>query len=65
MPLDYDVQATATAMRAEGLPEEFVESLETGIWTTCAAILPAAERQTGRQQSAQQATQLQQVGTYT
>lgn len=42
--LDYDVAATAEAMRAEGLPEEFVASLETGVWTTCAEILPEAER---------------------
>jgi len=45
--LDYDVAATAAAMRAEGLPEEFVASLETGVWTTCAEILPAAERAMG------------------
>ncbi|MEL7351898.1 MAG: metallophosphoesterase [Cyanobacteria bacterium P01_A01_bin.116] len=44
MTLAYDVQRTAQAMRAEGLPEEFVASLETGIWTTCAEILPQAER---------------------
>ena len=43
--LDYDVAATASVMREEGLPEEFVQSLETGIWTTCAAILPEAERE--------------------
>ncbi|MEO0534268.1 MAG: metallophosphoesterase [Cyanobacteria bacterium P01_A01_bin.123] len=44
MTLDYDVSAVATAMRAEGLPEEFAESLETGIWTTCAEILPPTEQ---------------------
>lgn len=45
--LNYDVAATAEVMRAEGLPEEFVASLETGVWTTCAEILPAAERAVG------------------
>ncbi|NJM96857.1 MAG: metallophosphoesterase [Phormidesmis sp. RL_2_1] len=48
VPLNYDVQATTDAMRAEGLPEEFAESLETGIWTTCAEILPAAEKASGQ-----------------
>ncbi|MEL6903511.1 MAG: metallophosphoesterase [Cyanobacteria bacterium J06606_4] len=45
--MTYDVSATVRAMREEGLPEAFIESLETGIWTTCAEILPAAERQRG------------------
>ena len=31
-------------MRREGLPEEFVETIETGWWTTCLEILPARER---------------------
>ncbi|MEL6161434.1 MAG: metallophosphoesterase [Cyanobacteria bacterium J06623_5] len=42
--MTYDVSATVSAMRREGLPEAFIESLETGIWTTCAEILPTAER---------------------
>ncbi|MEM6426014.1 MAG: metallophosphoesterase, partial [Cyanobacteria bacterium P01_D01_bin.128] len=45
VPLDYDVSAVTAAMRAEKLPEEFAESLETGIWTTCSEILPASEQQ--------------------
>jgi hypothetical protein len=44
VPLRYDVAPVAAAMRTEGLPEAFAVSLETGLWTTCAAILPAAER---------------------
>ncbi|EKV01642.1 hypothetical protein Lepto7375DRAFT_3817 [Leptolyngbya sp. PCC 7375] len=32
------------AMRSERLPQEFSDSLEQGIWTTCAEILPAAEK---------------------
>ena len=41
--LSYDFNAVAAAMRAEGLPEEFATSLETGFWTTCAESLPPAE----------------------
>jgi hypothetical protein len=42
--MTYDAAPVATAMRAEGLPEAFARSLETGLWTTCSAILPDAER---------------------
>lgn len=42
--LEYDPAPVAAAMRAEGLPEAFAQSLERGVWTTCAAILPPAER---------------------
>lgn len=45
VPLTYDPQLVVTAMAAEGLPQEFQESLLTGVWTTCAEILPEAERQ--------------------
>jgi len=44
VPLVYDVEPVAAAIRAEGLPEAFAEALERGLWTTCANILPAAER---------------------
>ena len=44
VPLDYDAQPVAEAMRSEKLPDVFVESLIGGRWTTCANILPAAER---------------------
>lgn len=44
IPLTYDIESVTAAMRAEGLPQEFIESLEQGIWTTCAEILPAAEK---------------------
>lgn len=46
VPLEYDVAPVAAAMRAEGLPETFVDSLVRGIWTTCFNILPPAERET-------------------
>jgi hypothetical protein len=35
-------------MRAEALPAPFVETIETGWWTTCLEILPAKERARGR-----------------
>jgi hypothetical protein len=44
VPLAYDHHALARDMRAEGLPEEFVETILTGWWTTCLEILPAKER---------------------
>ncbi|MEA9358420.1 metallophosphoesterase [Bacteriovorax sp. PP10] len=43
-PLDYDPTAVINAMRSEGLPEEFSQSLLIGEWTTCSAILPDHER---------------------
>jgi len=44
-PLSYDPAPVVAAMAAAGLPVEFQESLLTGVWTTCAEILPEAERQ--------------------
>ncbi len=44
LPLSYDYQALATEMRQEDLPEEFIETILTGWWTTCLEILPAKER---------------------
>jgi len=48
VPLPYDHPALAREMRQEGLPEEFVETIETGWWTTCLEILPAKERARSR-----------------
>jgi hypothetical protein len=48
LPLRYDHQALAQEMRREELPEEFVETILTGWWTTCLEILPARERATSR-----------------
>ena len=47
-PLRYDHEALAAEMRAEELPEEFVETILTGWWTTCLEILPARERSRSR-----------------
>ncbi|HYG63674.1 MAG TPA: metallophosphoesterase, partial [Thermoanaerobaculia bacterium] len=44
VPLVYDHRSLAAEMRQEGLPEEFVETVLTGWWTTCLEILPARER---------------------
>lgn len=43
-PLDYDHVGFAGEMRSEELPEEFVETILSGWWTTCLEILPARER---------------------
>ena len=48
VPLAYDWQGLAGEMRAEELPEEFVETIETGWWTTCLEVLPAKERARSR-----------------
>ena len=48
LPLVYDHRGLAEEMRREDLPEEFVETIETGWWTTCLEILPARERAASR-----------------
>ena len=50
VPLDYDWRAQAASMRAGGLPEAFVETVETGWWTTCLEVVPPVERSRGRYQ---------------
>jgi diadenosine tetraphosphatase ApaH/serine/threonine PP2A family protein phosphatase len=48
VPVAYDQQRLAREMRAETLPEEFVETVLTGWWTTCLEVLPAKERRRGK-----------------
>ena len=48
VPVHYDHEALAREMRGERLPEEFVETILTGWWTTCLEILPPKERAAGR-----------------
>ncbi len=48
VPVSYDVEALAGEMRTEALPEEFVETIRTGWWTTCLEVLPGKERARGR-----------------
>jgi len=44
VPVLYDHQTLADAMRREELPAEFIETIRTGWWTTCLEVLPARER---------------------
>ena len=48
IPIEYDHAALAGEMRDEKLPEEFIETIETGWWTTCLESLPAKERASSR-----------------
>jgi predicted phosphodiesterase len=48
VPVEYDHERLAHEMRAEKLPEEFVETVLSGWWTTCLEILPAKERRRGK-----------------
>ena len=48
LPLAYDHRNLADEMRREALPEEFVETVLGGWWTTCLEILPAKERSLSR-----------------
>jgi len=50
VPLAYDWAAQAASMRAGGLPEAFVETVETGWWTTCLEVVPPQERSRGKYQ---------------
>ena len=48
VPIAYDHSRLAQEMREESLPEEFIETVMTGWWTTCLEILPAKERAAGK-----------------
>lgn len=48
IPVEYDYPRLAAEMQAEQLPEEFVETIRTGWWTTCLEVLPAKERRRGK-----------------
>lgn len=48
VPLTYDHEQLAREMRDERLPDEFVETILTGWWTTCLEVLPSKERRRGR-----------------
>lgn len=48
VPVTYPWERLVDGMREEGLPEEFVETIATGWWTTCLEILPPKERVRGR-----------------
>lgn len=48
IPLAYDHEQLAREMTAEHLPDEFIETILTGWWTTCLEVLPSKERRRGR-----------------
>jgi predicted phosphodiesterase len=48
VPVEYDHRRLADEMRTERLPEEFVETVLSGWWTTCLEVLPAKERRRGK-----------------
>jgi hypothetical protein len=48
VPVEYDHVSLANEMRQEKLPDEFIETILSGWWTTCLEILPARERQASR-----------------
>jgi hypothetical protein len=48
IPVEYDHLRLAQEMRDEKLPDEFIETILTGWWTTCLEILPAKERKRGK-----------------
>jgi predicted phosphodiesterase len=47
-PLPYDHEALVAEMRDENLPAEFIDTIQTGWWTTCLEVLPARERERSR-----------------
>lgn len=48
VPVHYDHSTLAEEMRSEKLPEEFVDTILNGWWTTCLEILPSKERRRGQ-----------------
>jgi predicted phosphodiesterase len=48
VPVEYDHPRLAREMAAEKLPEEFIQTVLMGWWTTCLEILPAKERRRGK-----------------
>src|SRR5207249_2273751 len=48
VPVAYDHTRLAREMAEEKLPEEFIQTILTGWWTTCLEILPAKERALSR-----------------
>jgi len=48
LPLEYDHATLAAEMQQQGLPQEFIDTIRHGWWTTCLEILPARERARSR-----------------
>jgi diadenosine tetraphosphatase ApaH/serine/threonine PP2A family protein phosphatase len=47
-PVEYDYNRLAETMRQERLPQEFIDTILTGWWTTCLEVLPQKERRRGK-----------------
>ena len=48
LPLEYNYKKLAQEMKEEEIPQEFIDTILTGWWTTCLEILPAKERMRGK-----------------
>jgi predicted phosphodiesterase len=48
VPIEYDYQQLAQDMQNEQLPREFIDTINTGWWTTCLEVLPQKERTIGK-----------------
>ncbi|MEC7566670.1 MAG: metallophosphoesterase family protein [Planctomycetota bacterium] len=48
IPIHYDYRQLAADMHEQQLPAEFIETIETGWWTTCLEMLPQKERYAGK-----------------
>jgi predicted phosphodiesterase len=48
IPVRYDHHRLATEMQSERLPDEFLQTVLNGWWTTCLEILPSRERRAGQ-----------------
>lgn len=48
VPVSYDFRRLASEMSEESLPDEFIETVIHGWWTTCLEVLPAKERKRGK-----------------
>jgi predicted phosphodiesterase len=48
VPVEYDYQQLAQDMQNEQLPSEFIDTINTGWWTTCLEVLPQKERTSGK-----------------
>lgn len=46
--VEYDHQRLATEMRQQSLPQQFIDTVLNGWWTTCLEILPSRERRAGQ-----------------
>jgi hypothetical protein len=48
IPVGCDWNKPAVEMKAGSPPDEFIETITTGCWTTCLEVLPHKERARGR-----------------